>query len=98
METSVVTSNNITTTVQNRGLKARSEEDGEYEDDDTSIKRIKIRSKQESLEPFPQAQSILFSNKLTKRSKHSPLDTSSSNLKINDGNIKIQLKNVHFSS
>lgn len=93
METSVITNSNTTTTVQNKDKKAaavaaRSEEDREYEDDDTSIKRIKVRSgsKQDLLDlPAGTAQSIMYSSRTSKHSRRSPFDTSSSNLKINEG-------------
>lgn len=94
METSVITSRDthMTTTTHSRERKAKSEEDREYEDDDMSLKRIKVKtSSKQDLMNFPTAasgtQSILYSNKLSsKRSLHSPLDTSSSNLRINDSN------------
>ena len=93
METSVLTSNNTTTTVQHRERKSRSEDDREYEDDDTSIKRIKMKmsggggsggSKQELLDLPGNVQSIMYSKSSKRTSRHSPFDTSSSNLKINE--------------
>lgn len=89
METSVITSRDtMTTTTHSRERKAKSEEDREYEDDDMSLKRIKVKtsSKQDLMNlPAGSTQSILYSNKMmSKRSLHSPLDTSSSNLRIND--------------
>lgn len=91
METSVTTSNNTTMTIQGREKKAKSEDDHEYEDDDASIKRIKIRtgSKQDLLDlPTGSTQSVMYS-KFSQRSKRSPFETSSSNLKINEGKINI---------
>ena len=94
METSVLTSNNTTTTVQHRERKSRSEDDREYEDDDTSIKRIKMKmagggggsggSRQELLDLPGNVQSIMYSKSSKRTSRHSPFDTSSSNLKINE--------------
>ena len=86
-----MTTNSVNTTNKIRTVKVRSEEDGEYEDEDPSVVRHmtkSMKSKHEIKDGFPlvyaTSESPLKGSSSSLKKSRSSFDISSSNLKMNE--------------